>query len=196
MLPDNPDDQARFFYLAILGLVLASSFLFGQRQRFSKTVRDVAIWALIFVMVMIAYGFRDTLRSALFPSETVMMADGSIALGRGADGHFYASMKVNGQPIRFMVDTGASDIVLSHRDAEKAGIDVDGLNFFGTAQTANGTIATARVRLGLVEFGGATETGVSATVGSGALDTSLLGMAYLDRFSRLEITGDQMILHR
>ena len=196
MLPDNPDDQARFFYLAILGLVLASSFLFGQRQRLSKTVRDVAIWALIFVMAMIGYGFRDTLRSALFPSETVLLADGSVALGRGSDGHFHAVLKINGQPVRFLVDTGASDIVLSHRDATKAGIDVDGLNFFGTAQTANGTIRTARVRLGLVEFGGVIETGVGAVVGSGALDTSLLGMDYLDRFSRVEITGDRMILHR
>ena len=77
--------------------------------------------------------------------------------------------------------------MLSRRDAERAGIDVDALTFAGRAMTANGAVATARVRLGRVAFGDLVETGVPASVTAGALDFSLLGMSYLDRFERIEI---------
>ena len=55
---------------------------------------------------------------------------------------------------------------------------------------------TAAVRLGLVRLGDFTDTGVRASVTSGGLDSSLLGMSYLDRFSSIEITGDTMRLRR
>ena len=59
------------------------------------------------------------------------------------------TLEINGTPVRFMVDTGASDIVLSRRDAERVGIDPAALGYLGRARTANGTVPTARVRLGL-----------------------------------------------
>ena len=66
---------------------------------------------------------------------------------------------MNGEPVRFMVDTGASDIVLSLRDAERVGLDPGALDFAGRAMTANGPVGTAAVRLGVVKFGGFTDTG-------------------------------------
>ena len=81
------------------------------------------IWALIFAMVVIAYGFRDVLRRELLPSAMVQVAPDAIELSRGRDGHFHAELEINGEPVRFMVDTGASDIVLSFRDAERVGLD-------------------------------------------------------------------------
>ena len=98
--------------------------------------------------------------------------------------------------MRFLVDTGASGIVLSRRDAEKVGLDPGGLAYLGTAQTANGRVATAGVRLGLVRLGTFTDTGVPASVTEGGLDTSLLGMSYLDRFANIAISGDVMTLTR
>jgi aspartyl protease family protein len=57
-------------------------------------------------------------------------------------------------------------------------------------------VATAPVRLGSVRFGDMLDTGVPAQVNGGELDTSLLGMAYLDRFARIEISGDRMRLQQ
>lgn len=196
MLPGTPEDQARFFYLILLLLGIASFFLLGQRQRLSKSVRDLAIWALIFVMVIIAYGFRDTLRGALFPQSAVQLSAETLELRRRPDGHFHADVAVNDTRVRFIVDTGASDVVLSRADAARVGIDVDGLSFTGRARTANGVVATAPVRLGVVRFGGFTDIDVPASVNAGELESSLLGMAYLDRFERIEIAGDRMLLHR
>lgn len=195
MLPDNPDDRARLFYLIVLGLGIASVFLIGPRQRLSKSVRDFAIWVLIFVMVIIGYGFRDTLRATLMPSSLVQVEGGATRLVRGSDGHFHATLLVNDQPVTFIVDTGASDIVLSARDAVRAGIDPDGLRFTGRARTANGLVATAPVRIGILRFGDRVDTDVRASVSAGSLDLSLLGMAYLDRFARIEISGDRMLLY-
>jgi aspartyl protease family protein len=195
MLPDDPDTRARLFYLVALLVVVLGFFLYERRERLGRNLRDLAIWGLIFAMVVIAYGFRDTLRSQLFPAAMVQTGD-AIELRRASDGHFHAELEVNGRPLRFMVDTGASDIVLSRRDAERVGIDPSGLSFLGVAQTANGTVATAPVRLGLVRFGGFTDTDVRASVSGGTLDVSLLGMAYLDRFASIEITGDTMRLRR
>ena len=113
---------------------------------------------------------------------------------RQSDGHFYATLDVNGAPVRFVVDTGATGIVLSRRDAEQAGFDIDALVFSGRARTANGPVQTAFVRLDTLEFAGRRDAGLRASVNGGQLDTSLLGMDYLGRFDRIEISGQTLRL--
>lgn len=191
----DPDTVARVIYLVLL-LCFLLGFFAWRRGQIGRNLRDLAVWILIFAMVVIAYGFRDTLRAQLFPSAMLQVSGDAIELRRGSDGHFHATVEVNGVPIRFMVDTGASGIVLSRRDAEKIGLDPGNLAYLGTALTANGRVATAGVRLGLVRLGSFTDTGVPASVTEGALDTSLLGMDYLDRFANIVISGDTMTLTR
>jgi len=195
MLPDDPDSRARLLYLAALLVFVAGLFLWGQRRDLGKRLRDLLVWALILAMAVIAYGFRDILREQLLPAAMVETGD-TIALRRASDGHFHATLDINGERVRFMVDTGASDLVLSRRDAARVGIDPDGLAYLGTARTANGTVETATVRLGLVRLGSFTDTDVRASVTKGGLDSSLLGMSYLDRFSSIAISGDTMRLTR
>jgi aspartyl protease family protein len=192
----DADSWARVLYLGLLLAFVGGFFLVGRRHRLGRSLRDLAVWALIFAMVIIAYGFRGVLREELLPAAMVSRPDGSIELRRASDGHFHAEALVNGVPVRFLVDTGASELVLSAADAARVGIDPGDLAFVGRARTANGTVATAPVRLGRVEFGGFSDSGVPASVGGGALDVSLLGMSYLDRFAAIEISGDRMTLRR
>jgi len=195
-VPVDPDSIARLAYLGLLLAFLAGAVFLRRGAGIGKSLRQLAIWVLIFALVVIAYDARDSLRGGLFPAQATRGADGAIELRRGLDGHFQATVAVNGTPLRFLVDTGASDIVLSLRDAERVGIDVDALRFGGRARTANGIVATAPVRLDRVEFGGVTDRDLAASVNAGDLDTSLLGMAYLDRFASVEIAGDRMRLRR
>jgi aspartyl protease family protein len=192
----DADSVARVVYLGLLLAFVAGFFLVGARHRLGRSLRDLAIWVLIFAMVVIAYGFRDVLREELLPAAMVSRPDGSIELRRASDGHFHLEALVNGVPVDFLVDTGASELVLSLADAARVGIDPAELAFVGRARTANGTVATAPVRLGRVEVAGFSDASVPASVGGGALDVSLLGMSYLDRFATIEIAGDRMTLRR
>jgi aspartyl protease family protein len=192
-MSSDPDTTMRVVYLVCL-LAFVAGGLFWGRRNLGKSLRDLMVWVLIFALAVIVYGFRDVLWRELLPAEMAVSDSGAIELRRASDGHFHARMEVNGVPVRFMVDTGASEIVLSRRDAERVGIDVDSLRFMGRALTANGPVETATVRLGVVKLGDLTETGVRASVSAGGLDTSLLGMAGLDRFAKVEISGDMMRL--
>jgi aspartyl protease family protein len=85
------------------------------------------------------------------PSQ-VAHAD-AVEIPRAADGHYYVTLMIDGQPMEFMADTGASGVVLSKADAERLGINLADLVFAGQSQTANGIVRTARVRLADVTLG-------------------------------------------
>lgn len=193
-MPDNTEDMVRLAYLLILLMALLGFSLFGGPRAVMAAAGRLIVWGLIFAMAIIAYSYRDTIRGALFPATAVRMEGGGVELRRGADGHFQATLEINGEPIRFIVDTGATEIVLARADAAKAGIDLDALVFSGRAITANGPVPTARVRLDSVTLGDVTARNLPASVTAGALQTSLLGMTYLNRFERIEISGDRMRL--
>lgn len=189
------DDIAHAIYLVILLVFLLGVFTVGGRNM-GRKLRDLLVWVLIFAMVVIAYGFRDRLSEGLFPSGTRQVSADAIELRRLGDGHFHADLKVNGAQVRFIVDTGATQLVLSRDDAAAAGIDVSNLAYLGRAETANGPIATATVRLDEVTFGDFVDHDLTASVGAGDLGVSLLGMDYLNRFAKIEISGDVMRLTR
>ena len=190
------DNFASLIYLVLLGTVIASYFFMSGRQNLSKPAQQAAIWGLIFVGVIVGYGLWNDLSNTVNPRQASFDNGERIEVPLGNDGHYRLTLNINGQPIDFVVDTGATDLVLSKQDARKAGIDPDSLRYDGVAGTANGRVETARVRLDQVELGGITETGVTAVVNGGALDISLLGMTYLNRWARVEFGGNRMILTR
>ena len=112
---------------------------------------------------------------------------------RGPNGHYHLTAIVNGTPLRFVVDTGATDVVLSTSDAERVGIDLDTLVYSGRARTANGEVRIAPVRIDIT-LGDTQARGLRASVNEDDLFQSLLGMSYLSRFSRVEIARGELIL--
>jgi aspartyl protease family protein len=196
MLPDDPDAQARLFYLALLGMALAGGVFYNYRDRFGTAVQHAAIWVLIFLGATIAYGFKDQLTSQLYPGTAQSVDDRTIALRRASDGHFYARVRVNGTEIRFMIDTGATNLVLSQQDARRIGLAMDSLNYVLPTNTANGRVYGAGVVLDRVELGGFVDADVRAMVNGGRMNESLLGMTYLDRFRSFSVEGDTLLLSR
>lgn len=192
----DPVSQARFFYLAILLLALAASLVAAYRGRMGQGLQHAAIWALIFAGVVIAYGFRGQLAGELTPAGAMTVTGERIALRRGPDGHFSATLDVNGVPVRFLVDTGATSLVLTRRDAGRAGIDPSALIYSVPTMTANGPVFSAPARIDELRFGPFADRDVDAMVSGGELAVSLLGMGYLERFRILTIEGDRMLLDR
>lgn len=190
------DDQAYAFYLILLLIAIAGSFFYTKRGSLSQSVQQALIWVLIFVGVITAYGFKDVFKSQIFPSTAVQVSAQSVTFTRARDGHFYATLNINGRDIKFVIDTGASAIVLSKDDAERIGINTDNLNYLGRAETANGTVSTAFVDLGVVKLGDITDYELPAAVNGGDLYGSLLGMDYINLFSEFKISGNRLTLTR
>ena len=196
MLPEDPDSQARLFYLMLLGIPIAFWIFRDYAGRLGQAAQHAMIWGLIFVGVIIAFGFKDVLIASLYDNEPQMVSADTVVLTRDRSGQFLASVEINGRDIEFLDDTGASDLVLSQADAVAAGIELDNLNFFIRSMTANGEVKSAPVRLDTVALASFVDTDVPARVNGGELDISLLGMTYLDRFTSFRVEGDKMYLSR
>ena len=193
-----PDiETGRLIYLIVLMAMVAGWFFMQSRQGWNKTLQQVAVWAMIFTGVAAGYGlWEDINRQGDIPRQAYEASSGSVTLPRARDGHYYLTATINGTPLRFVVDTGATDMVLTRADAEAAGLSPDNLNYLVRASTANGEVRTAYVRLDEVELGGVRDTDVPAVVNEGEMRQSLLGMGYLQRWGRIEITNGELILTR
>jgi len=190
------DNIAQLIYLGTFALVLGGGFLLTSKLKLGQTMQMAAIWALIFIGAVAVVGLWGDIQDDLLANQTRFDGDGTITIPRSFDGHYYLTLDINGQSTDFIIDTGATDIVLNRADAAAAGLDPDGLNFLGRAATANGEVRTAPVRLDTVAIGPHEDTNVPAVVNDGALDQSLLGMGYLQRWGRIEIEGGEMTLSR
>ncbi len=190
------DDIGRLVYLVVLGAAVVFWFVSQNRQSLNKTMQQAMAWVFIFVGAIAVVGLWEDIRSTVGPAPQMTVTGETIEVPRSYDGHYYLPVLVNGEPITFLVDTGASQIVLSEQDAERIGIDPDQLNYFGRAATANGEVRTAPVRLDSLELGPIIDRGVAAWVNEGDLRQSLLGMDYLHRFSNIQFTDGRLILSR
>ena len=113
---------------------------------------------------------------------------------RGPDGHFYAEAQVNGTTIRFLIDTGATVVVLRRDDAQRAGLQLPSER--AMAMGVGGPVEVTPVVLDRVAIGGIEARGVQAAVAEAQdLPVSLLGQSYLQRLGSVEIRGDIMVLH-
>lgn len=186
------DQIAQIAYLSLLGAALAGWYITENSQRLGTTLKQMAAWAMIFIGVVAAVGLWQDVQGTFRPSASAS----HIEVPRGRDGHFHLDLEVNGVSVGFLVDTGASGIVLSERDARRVGLDPDSLRYSGQAQTANGMVPIAPVRLDEIGIGSIRDRDVPALVNGGELFSSLLGMTYLERFARVSIVNDRLRLER
>ena len=187
-------DWEQLVYYGILLAALLGGVLLTRRGQMGKTLHQFGLWALIFGGIVMAYGIWEDISRNSTGSFGRVNERGNVVLEKQRDGHFHATVVINGAPIDTLVDTGATLTVLTSEDAIRAGFDMDRLQFSGQARTANGIVATAPIRLDRVALGPFEERNVRAAVNGGNLDKSLLGMEFLNRFERLEITRDQLII--
>lgn len=134
---------------------------------------------------------RDAAAAA---AKTSSSPAGPVKIRRASDSHFYADTDVQGTQIRMLVDSGASLVALTRRDAEAIGIDVDRLPVGGMAQTAGGQVPMRIVMLDSVEVDGIAVQNVEAAVVDADMGVSLLGQSFLAKLDAVNIEGDMMTL--
>ena len=121
----------------------------------------------------------------------------SIVLAPDSQGHFRVEGRVDARRVDFLVDTGASAIALTARDAETLGIHPAVSDYTMAVRTANGTVRAAPVSLDMVEIGGITVRDVSAIIlPEDALSDNLLGMTFLSRLRRYEYSNGRLVLQQ
>jgi aspartyl protease family protein len=119
---------------------------------------------------------------------------GEVRLKADRRGHFVFTGKVDGRPVTFMADTGASIVALTYEDARRAGLSPGRLDFNARVSTPNGIAKVAPV-LSRVRVGSITVRNVQAAVAEeGALDVNLLGMSFLGRLESFNMRGNELIL--
>lgn len=119
----------------------------------------------------------------------------SVTLAADTRGHFVTDGQVNDLPVRFLVDTGATMISLSERDARRLGLDFS-KGQRGSVKTANGIASAYRIKLDTVRVGGIELHNVDALVHTGSdLDVVLLGMSFLNRVE-MQRAGDSLTLRK
>ncbi len=196
------DDWLRVVYLTILLVLVSSSILVGRYLPLATTLKQALAWVAIAMVLLVGYSYRfelgaisDRVLGELLPHRGVAFGERAIALRAGNDGHFRVEALVDGRPVRFLVDTGATNIVLSRDDATRLGYDADRLRYTLRMETANGTVRAAPIRLDSVEIGPLRLDDLPAIVNEAEMSgSSLLGIGFLGRLESYEVRGGELVL--
>jgi aspartyl protease family protein len=143
------------------------------------------------------FGIAD---AAPEPAAAVVKSNGDamLAVPRGGNGQFQVDAMIGGHSVPFLVDTGASLVVLTAEDAARLGIHPSASDRVARMQTANGVVDARRVRLAEIDLGPLTVQDVEAVVmpSGRRLGANLLGMSFLSRLRRFEFRTGQLVLEQ
>ena len=198
----SKEDEPYLVRGIILLAFVSTGIVFVRQIKLGELARNIAIWGAIFLILILGYTYRDELQSVaarvqseFVPSEP--MADSrthTLTLTADSNGDFYVYGAANGTRVRFVVDTGASEIVLSSSDAGRLGIDPATLHYVRSYETANGIGAGAPYTLGELSVGPIQMWNVPVSINRTDMHASLLGMSFLRRLKSFEFAGRKLYL--
>ena len=168
----------------------------------ARVLSSVALWALLGIALVTVYAYRFELSEVfervvgeLNPAVAQVGPSGEVVVRRRYGGEFVVPAKVNGRPMQFLLDTGASSVVLSAEDAAAAGLKFAAADYRVDVTTANGATTAAPTRLDRVAIGPILVRDAPALVARpGALGESLLGMSFLERLKSFSVEGGRLVL--
>lgn len=203
--PDRLVDLDVIYRILLVVVIGGSAAVFVAhrlRGRLNQGVFFAAIWLGIGLALAIGYAYRGALRDvggrlALeFMPGAVDWRPGVVRVAADRSGHYVVEARVNGVPVRFLIDTGATDVSLTRRDAERVGLAPETLQFTRRAETAAGPVRVAPVRLDRVAVGEIELTDVAASVNRANEGISLLGMSFLARLTGFSVEEGHLVLRR
>ena len=187
------NDMGTIVQLLLVGSMLSGSVLLLFRQNLGKGFHYAVIWLTLGFACVVFYSGKNVILASLLPGHATQGE--TITIRAATDGHFHLVAEVNGKPIRFMIDTGASTLFIPLRTAQRLGVSLEDLAYTQSFQTANGQTYGAPTTLSTVQIGDHIFTNVPAYISQGQSLTPLMGIRFLDRAKSLEIRGDELIIH-
>ncbi|WP_338504243.1 TIGR02281 family clan AA aspartic protease [Sphingomonas kaistensis] len=184
-------------YLLMAAMLIAGA-LIGRRAPLAKGMTSILAFVVIFGAGFIVFSFRDDLNyvvqrlEAEATGKPVQLAGDIIRVPIAVDGHFWIQAEVNGVPVDFLVDSGATMTTIGRKTAALAGIAVsDGRN--QVVRTGNGLIRVATGRAQTVSVGDIERRNVRMFVADGD-ELNVLGMNYLTSLRRWSVEGRWLVL--
>ena len=194
------EDQALTFIYLVGCLVLVLSALTVRRIPIAQGLKMFFGWVLIFLAAFVAFTLKDDFlalgKRVLNETrgEPELVEGGKeLRIRKSLDGHFWVNAKVNGETIRFLIDSGATTTSISRQSAERAGIKASS-RFPAFVQTANGVVQVERGRARQLEVGSITRRNLAVHVSEAFGPMNVLGMNFLSSLSGWGVEGHWLIL--
>lgn len=196
----NDGDQAANFIYLLGVLVLVGSALMVRRIPIRQGLKMGLAWVLIFLAIFVVFALRSDfaalgdrlMQSAQGPATPVQQGE-TLRVRQAMDGHFWVDAELNGETVRFLVDSGATATSLSTATARRVGIEPSG-GFPAIVQTANGTVAVQRGRADRIQVGSIVREGLAVHISDGFGDTNVLGMNFLSSLSGWGVEDGWLVL--
>jgi aspartyl protease family protein len=196
----NGEDQALSFVYALVLLMLVGSALLVRRIPMGQALKMFSAWALIFVAAFVAFTVKDDLKAlggrvlqeVRGGGNVVVEAGEALRIKQGDDGHFRVDGIVNGERIRFLIDSGATLTAISAGSAQRAGIEPSG-GFPTLVSTANGVTSMKRGRIERIVVGSIERKDLAIWISEDD-DMNVLGMNFLSSLSSWGVEGQWLVL--
>lgn len=197
----NEGDQAVHFIYLVGVLVLIGSALMVRRIPIAQGLKMFTAWVLIFAAAFVVFTLKDEF-SALWSRVVLETRGGEVAekgkrgelrVRQSPDGHFWVTADVNGEPVRFLIDSGATTTSINRRTAERVGIRPRaGLQ--AMVRTANGVVMVDRGRAETLVVGDIQRENVGVHISEAFGDMNVIGMNFLSSLSGWGVEGRTLIL--
>jgi aspartyl protease family protein len=196
---NGSEQTAEFIYLVSI-LVLVVSALMVRKIPIGTGLRMFAGWVIIFLAAFVAFALRDNIvgfanqvldeRRA---ESTGVEVGGELRIRQALDGHFWVEATLNGQKVRFLIDSGATTTSISRATARRAGIEPSS-RIPAIVQTANGVVQVERGRAKRLQVGHIRRENLAVHVSEAFGDMNVLGMNFLSSLSGWRVEGRTLIL--
>lgn len=194
-----PQSGLLLIVLAAVILSLFGGFLRRHSPRLGGIVRATSTVVLCGVLVLVVLQlsrldprFDMALPQAGLPEQVVEGGETRVPLAH--DGHYWLDAEVNGVPLRFMVDTGATLTTLGAQSASAAGLEPAGDRLPIRMQTANGSIQAQLTTIDELRFGNVAARGLDAVIAPNLGPTNVIGMNLLSRLKGWRVEDGDLIL--
>lgn len=189
------EEGPNLIYLLLL-LVLVGSAFFSRRLPLAKSLKMAIAWMAIFGAVFVLVAFRhefsaigQRLRAEL--TGEPMVAGLTVRIPISEDGHFWVNGSLNGQQVRFLVDSGASTTTVSRSVAAEAGLET-GLRSEQVG-TANGTVVMKKSRASSLRIGSIERQDIGVNINPND-NINVLGMNFLSSLAGWRVEGRFLVL--
>ena len=193
------NQAAEFIYLMAI-LVLVVSALMVRKIPIGKGLQMFAGWVMIFLAAFVAFALKDDFvdlgRRVLQEArgETVAVQTGeTIRIKQSLDGHFWVDATLNGESVRFLIDSGATTTSISEDTARRTGIERRG-GLPAMVRTANGTVMVERGRAQTLRVGNIEREDLAVHISEAFGDMNVLGMNFLSSLSGWGVEGRWLVL--